>query len=303
MSNCTAVAGIEFCPNSPAVFIEYSVVNVICTSIIPVPLAGPLAAVGTLLFGLWLGLVVNVLTSTAGAWIGLVCVRYACRPCCMRMIGRYEKRWRALDAALTAQGWQIALLIRVAPISPMVLTNILLSLTSIPLHTYLWTCFLGIFPANLPYAYAAQAGVALSEGFPPKDPVMLIITIVGLLASLAIAWKIGVIAKRLLKRHGITDEGPSPPSPHTMADVGDHLAPDTALPPAAEGEATTGARGDDTDHEVVAVRGRRDDEIELAPCQGSGVNEKVPSRGGRRGKTRHTRSFHSFEDERDVEEQ
>ena len=45
MSNCTAVAGIEFCPNSPAVFIEYSVVNVICTSIVPVPLAGPLAAV------------------------------------------------------------------------------------------------------------------------------------------------------------------------------------------------------------------------------------------------------------------
>lgn len=296
-SDCTSVAGIEFCRNSPAVFIEYSVVNIVGTSIIPVPLAGPLAGVATLLFGLWIGLVVNVVTSTVGAWLGLLCVRHACRPCCMRMLGRYEKRWQALDAALTAQGWQIALLIRIAPISPMVMTNILLSLTSIPLHTYLWTCFVGIFPANLPYAYAAQAGLALSEGFPPKDPVMLVITIIGLIASLAIAWKIGVIAKRLLKRHGIGAEGAAPPSPPTMADSAEHVPPDSALTPATDEAAPSGVRGDAED-DTMPARGSRD-EIELAPCRGACGSEK--SQGGRRGKGRKSRSFQPLEEDQDAD--
>ena len=101
--------------------------------------------------------------------------------------------WWALDAALTSQGAQIALLIRLAPVAPMVLTNILLSLTSISQFTYLWTCAIGIVPANLPYAYAAQVGVSIANEFPPKDPFMLIMTVVGLVASIAIAWKIGVM--------------------------------------------------------------------------------------------------------------
>ena len=167
-SDCTSVAGIEFCRNSPSVFIEYSVVNIVGTSIIPVPLAGPLAGVATLLFGLWIGLIVNVVTSTVGAWLGLLCVRHACRPCCMRMLGRYEKRWQALDAALTAQGWQIALLIRIAPISPMVMTNILLSLRDSSAHL-LVDLLRGHLPGESPVCLRCPSGPRPLGGIPAED--------------------------------------------------------------------------------------------------------------------------------------
>ena len=51
-STSTTVFGVTFDPNDPAVILEYSFANVLITSIIPVPLAGPMTAVSALLFGL-----------------------------------------------------------------------------------------------------------------------------------------------------------------------------------------------------------------------------------------------------------
>mmetsp|Transcript_19033 Transcript_19033/g.48726 ORF Transcript_19033/g.48726 Transcript_19033/m.48726 type:complete len:340 (-) Transcript_19033:186-1205(-) len=212
--------GLQFDPCDPLVVMWYSLANIVVTSVVPVPLAGPMTAVAAILFGLFLGMVINVLSSVVGAYIGLLCIRHLCRPCFMRALGRYHKHWLALDAALSEQGSQIALLIRIAPISPMVATNILLSLTSISTPTYLWTCAIGIIPSNLPYAYAAQLGVSLASEFPPQDPVMLTMTVLGLVASIAIAWKLGNIAKRLLQQHGVggkepaEPDGPLPPAAH-----------------------------------------------------------------------------------------
>ena len=205
----TTVFGFTFDPNDPAVIVQYSLANILITSVIPVPLAGPMTAIACLLFGLFGGMVVNTLTSVVGGYIGLLATRYACRPCFMRALGRYHKRWEALDAALTSQGAQIALLIRLAPVSPMVLTNILLSLTSISQWTYIWTCTIGIVPANLPYGYAAIVGMSLANEFPPRDPVMLTMSIVGFLATIAVAYKIGVVAKRALAKHGLTEGSPA----------------------------------------------------------------------------------------------
>ena len=87
----------------------------------------------------------------------------------------------------------------------MVLTNVLLSLTSISTFTYLWTCAIGIVPANLPYAYAAELGLSMAQEFPPSDPVMLSMTLLGFVASIAIAYKVGVIATRVLRQHGVGD--------------------------------------------------------------------------------------------------
>ena len=186
----TTVFGFSFDPNDPAVILEYSLANVLVTSLIPVPLAGPMTAVSALLFGLAMGMVINVLTSVVGAWIGLWATRHLCRPCFVRALGRHQKKWEALDAAITSQGFQIALLIRVAPVSPMVATNILLSLTSVSVWTYLWTCAVGIIPANFPYAYAAAVGASLANEFPPRDPVMLSMSILGLVATIGVVWKV-----------------------------------------------------------------------------------------------------------------
>ena len=101
------------------------------------------------------------------------------------------------------EGFQIALLIRLAPVAPLVLSNVLLSMTSISQRTYLWTTAVGIVPSNLPFAYVALVGKSMLHEFPPRDPLILSLSLLGLLASVLIAWKIGRIATRVLNRHGI----------------------------------------------------------------------------------------------------
>lgn len=209
-SNSTdnTVLGLSLDPDDPLVVLEYSIINVLVTSVVPLPLAGTMVAVGCGLFGIVAGLVLNTVTSAIGAYLGLFATRYWCRDCIIRRLSSYGNRWQLLDAALVAQGWQIALLIRMAPISPLVLSNIMLSLTSISVWTYSWTTIVGLVPSNLPYAIAGQLGREMAQSFPPKDPLTLIMSIVGFVASIGVAWKLAVIARTVLKKHGI-EGGPT----------------------------------------------------------------------------------------------
>ena len=222
MSNATdlTILGINFAEHRGVDgVLLYSALNFVVSSVIPVPLAAALVAVGALVWGIVWGLLLNVVSTTLGAWFGLCLTRGACRPVLMRALGRYRESWQALDSALSAEGWQIALLIRLAPVAPLVVSNILLSLTSIRQRTYVWTTFVGTIPSNLPFAYAAQLGLSLANEFPPKDPVVLTMTIVGFIASALVAWKIGRIARRTLRKHGVDLGGRTDPTPAAMGVV------------------------------------------------------------------------------------
>ena len=197
------ILGVTFNPSNPFVILEYSAINFVACSVVPVPMSGGLVAVGALLFGIVWGMIINTITATLGSYVCLLLTRSVCRGCFIRMLGRHAQRWQALDAALVADGPLLALLIRVTPLAPLVVTNTLLSLTSISQKNYCWTTLVGIVPANLPYAYAAQLGLSLYDDFPPKDPVMLSMTVLGLVASVVIACKVGMIARRALGKHGL----------------------------------------------------------------------------------------------------
>ena len=144
------------------------IVNALCCSVVPLPLAAPLVAVGAIMFGLWLGLAVNVLSATCGAYLALLITRVACSPLLERLLGRHAQRWQKLDSAMLADGPMLALLLRLSPLSPFVVTNVLLSLTSISHTTYLWRTLVGVTPGSLPYAYAARLGASLYDEFPPR---------------------------------------------------------------------------------------------------------------------------------------
>eukprot|EP00966_Prymnesium_polylepis_P101640 2353719-Prymnesium_polylepis.1 len=158
MSNATTVLGITFDPADRTVIVQYSLMNMFLCSVVPFPLAGGMVVVAALIWGVVGGLLINAVTSLLGAYISLVLTRAFFRPCFVRRLGRYKHKWEALDAALTAEGSQIALLIRVAPVAPFVLSNVMLSMTSITQLTYCWTTFIGIIPSNIPFAYAAALG-------------------------------------------------------------------------------------------------------------------------------------------------
>jgi uncharacterized membrane protein YdjX (TVP38/TMEM64 family) len=177
----TTVLGFSFDTGAPvATFFEYTSLNVLICSVLPIPLASTMVGLAVLLYGMVLGMIINTSSLTLGCYLSLLLTRFACRPRLMRLLGRYQAKWEALDCAITQEGYQIALLIRLAPIAPLVLSNILLSMTSISQRTYVWTTAVGCLPANLPFAYVALVGKSMLEEFPPRDPVILILSFVGL---------------------------------------------------------------------------------------------------------------------------
>ena len=247
----TTVLGLSFDPDSPiSTFFEYNLINMIFCSLLPIPLASSMVMVAVLLYGMVLGLFINTISTVIGCWLSLIITRHMCRPRIIRLLGRYEEKWRALDFAIMEEGYQIALLIRLAPVAPLVLSNVLLSMTSISQRTYLWTTAVGIVPSNLPFAYVALLGRSMLTEFPPSDPVLLSLSLVGLAASVLIAWKIGRIATRVLRRHGI--EGSSIPRVASQSEVdgtpdtrGEQVYSEPVSPrfPASEGRSVEGGGG------------------------------------------------------------
>jgi uncharacterized membrane protein YdjX (TVP38/TMEM64 family) len=242
--------------------VEYSLLNVVVCSVIPLPLAGPLVAAGALLFGLVRGMTLNVLSSVVAAYISLLLTRGFCRPFLLRMIGEKGRtRWEALDSAVTSDGPMLALLIRLSPLSPMVLTNILLSLTSLSHFHYLWTTAIGIIPGNLPYAYAAEVGVTLADT-KHQDPVMLTLTIIGLAASLGIALKVASLARRALRKHGL-DGTPAAIRPAQAGVLAEDWCPHMEEDEAGEPTSAEAGVGD------VAAAGSRAMAIEMSAVRTS----------------------------------
>ena len=63
---------------------------------------------------------------------------------------------------------------------------------------------------SLPYAYATHVGLDTLEIGLQQDPLLLLLSCLGIAASLAIAWKVGVVAKALLEqRTGMGDGDPA----------------------------------------------------------------------------------------------
>ena len=256
-------------PGGPLVVaIEYSLINIVVCSVIPLPFAGPLVAAGALLFGLVPGMALNVMSSVVAAYISLLLTRGFCRPCLLRLIGEKGRaRWEALDAAITADGPMLALLIRLSPLSPMVLTNILLSLTSLSHFHYLWTTAVGIVPGNLPYAYAAEVGISLADSA-HQDPMMLVLTIIGLVASLGIAFKVASLARRALRKHGL-DGSPAPMQTAEAGVLAEDWCPHMDEDAAGELSLAESADGD------LATGGTRAAAIEMSSIQGTDAKSSL----------------------------
>ena len=82
-------------------------------------------------------------------------------------------------------------------------TGAVLSLTSVDAWTYAWTVFIGFIPSGIPFAYAAVVGEAVINEFPPKDPVLLSVTLLGLVATVLAVWQVGVLAASEMRKAGV----------------------------------------------------------------------------------------------------
>jgi uncharacterized membrane protein YdjX (TVP38/TMEM64 family) len=105
------------------------------------------------LFGFWRGLVLVSLSSTVGATLAMVIGRYLFREFVRR---RFASQFERVDREFEKEGVYYLFFLRLIPVFPFVLVNLLMGLTRIRVWTYCWVSWLGMLPATAVYVLAGS---------------------------------------------------------------------------------------------------------------------------------------------------
>jgi len=122
-----------------------------------VPGAAVLSITGGLLFGLLPGMIFVNIGATLGATLNFIFARYVIGDTIQKKHGdKLEK----FNQEIEKNGKNYLLTLRLIPIFPFFLINVLAGLTAVKLKTFIWTTAVGIIPGSVFYVYA---GTTLKE--------------------------------------------------------------------------------------------------------------------------------------------
>lgn len=125
----------------------------LCTS-----LSIPVATVLSLTFGwyfrFWRALLLVSIASTAGATIAFLLSRYLFR---QFVEARFAKHVRKFDEAIERDGAFFLFALRLTPVAPFALVNLVMGLTRVRTRTFWWVSQLGMLPNTIVYVYAGSS--------------------------------------------------------------------------------------------------------------------------------------------------
>ena len=145
-------------------------------------------------FGFWVGLLLVSFASTAGATLAFLISRRLLQDW---LKTRWQERWMAFDESFRRQGIWFLFSLRLMPVIPFFLINLLAGCTSMRTHTYWWISQLGMLPGTMAYVYAGSAMPSLEEI--SQAPVQAIMRPEWLLAFILLA-ALPWIARLVLQR-------------------------------------------------------------------------------------------------------
>jgi pyruvate/2-oxoglutarate dehydrogenase complex dihydrolipoamide dehydrogenase (E3) component/uncharacterized membrane protein YdjX (TVP38/TMEM64 family) len=115
------------------------------------PGAALMTLVGGALFGLTVGTVLVSFASSVGATLAFLVARFMLRNWVHQ---RFGARLQAIDEGVRREGAFYLFALRLVPLFPFFMINLVMGLTSIPARTFYWVSQLGMLPATLVYVYA-----------------------------------------------------------------------------------------------------------------------------------------------------
>ncbi len=161
-------------------------------------------------FGVGWGTFYVLIAATIGATLAFLFGRYLSRDWVQKRVAG-NVQFRAIDRAVTIEGWKIVLLVRLSPLFPFNLTNYAFGVSQISLKNYIIGS-IGILPGTFLYTYMGSLtnklttlNLAQSSTDMPLQFAQWGLRIVGLLATIAIALYLNHIAKAALQQHLDTD--------------------------------------------------------------------------------------------------
>ena len=146
-----------------------------------------------LLFRFWLGLLLVMLASTLACSLAFLSFRYLFRNFVEAKVRRFFPR---LEQELQQQGAYFIFAMRLFPVIPYSLTNLVLAVSPVRFRMYLWVTLVAMLPRYLLYVYG---GTHLGDVRDPDD--LLSPSLIGVLAVLAvIPWALKWAAPRIRSR-------------------------------------------------------------------------------------------------------
>ncbi len=122
-----------------------------------IPGAAIMSLVAGALFGLLLGTVIVSFASTIGATLAFLSSRYLLRDWVQ---GKFGERLRAIDDGLAKDGAFYLFTLRLIPVFPFFVINLLMGLTRIKTWTFFWVSQLGMLAATVVFV---NAGTQISR--------------------------------------------------------------------------------------------------------------------------------------------
>jgi uncharacterized membrane protein YdjX (TVP38/TMEM64 family) len=134
------------------VIATYMAVYIVVTAL-SLPGAAVMTLAGGALFGLITGTVVVSFASTIGATCACLAARFVLRDWVQSKFG---DRLAAINRGMEKEGPFYLFSLRLIPIFPFFVINLLMGLTSIPLRTYFWVSQVGMLPATIVFVNAGK---------------------------------------------------------------------------------------------------------------------------------------------------
>jgi len=139
------------------------------------------------LFGLWYGTLLVSFASSIGATLAFLASRYLLRDFVQH---RFGGKLKAINDGIAKDGALYLFMLRLVPVFPFFLINLLMGLTQIPTRTFYWVSQLGMLAGTLVYV---NAGTQLARIDSPSD-----IISPAVLLSFALLGVFPLIAKRVV---------------------------------------------------------------------------------------------------------
>ena len=121
------------------------------------PVAGIMTLLAGAIFGLWWGSLLAIVAATAGASAGFLIARFVLREAVQQRLG---ERLTTLNQGFERDGAYYLFSIRLVPLFPFFIVNLLMGLTPIRLHAFAVATLLGMLPVTMIFV---NAGTQLAK--------------------------------------------------------------------------------------------------------------------------------------------
>jgi len=129
----------------------------VASTALSLPIAGLLTLAAGALFGLFEGVLLVSFASTIGATLAFLASRYVFREAVRR---RFGERLRTVDEGMRREGALYLFAMRLVPVLPFFLVNLLMGLTALSARTFYWVSQVGMLAATVVYV---NAGTRLAQ--------------------------------------------------------------------------------------------------------------------------------------------